>query len=262
MDIKDVADRTAEILNLYYNNEIEPFLNSCHEDVLWLGPAEKQVIRGQKNLVDAFHAEKHELKFSLYNFRVVPLTTVSNHVAEIITFMLVDTIWPDNSVSLVNQRMQFTWVEEKGVPKIRVVFISNAIEYDERDGIYPVHYDENYRKFILTGETRAERIYVKGVDKSILYLNWSRVIYAESLGNHSLIHTLDQEFESIENLKTLEKRYKDLFLKCHESYLVNPAHVHAIRRFKMTVTGGKELPVPEKKYTAVKNVLQKALQKD
>ena len=44
MDIKDVADRTAEILNLYYNNEIEPFLNSCHEDVLWLGPAEKQVI--------------------------------------------------------------------------------------------------------------------------------------------------------------------------------------------------------------------------
>ena len=88
------------------------------------------------------------------------------------------------------------------------------------------------------------------------------MIYAESLGNHSLIHTLDQEFESIENLKTLEKRYKDLFLKCHESYLVNPAHVHAIRRFKMTVTGGKELPVPEKKYTAVKNVLQKALQKD
>lgn len=43
--------------------------------------------------------------------------------------------------------MQFTWVEQKGVPKIRVIFISNAIQYDERDGIYPVHYDENYRKF-------------------------------------------------------------------------------------------------------------------
>ncbi len=85
------------------------------------------------------------------------------------TFMLVDTIWPDNSASRVNQRMQFTWVEQKGVPKIRVIFISNAIQYDERDGIYPVHYDENYRKFVLTGETRSERIYVKGIDKSILY---------------------------------------------------------------------------------------------
>ena len=72
MNIQKIGDRTAELLNLYYNNEIEPFLNSCHEDVLWIGPADKQVIRGRKNLVDAFHAEKHELKFSLNNLTVLP----------------------------------------------------------------------------------------------------------------------------------------------------------------------------------------------
>ena len=259
MNVQKVADRTAEILNLYYNNEIEPFLSSCHDDVLWIGPAEKQVIRGRKNLMDAFHEEEHELKFSLNNLTLVPLATTSSTVVEVMTFMLVDTIWPDNSVSRVNQRMQFTWVEQKGVPKIRSVLISNAIEYDERDGIYPVHYDENYRKFVLTGETRSERIHVKGVDKNILYLNWSRVIYAESLGNHSLIHTLDQEVETTESLKTLEKRYEKMFLKCHESYMVNPAHVHSIRRFKMTVTGGRELPIPEKKYTALKKALQELI---
>ena len=55
MNIQKIGDRTAELLNLYYNNEIEPFLNSCHEDVLWIGPADRQVIRGRKNLVDAFH---------------------------------------------------------------------------------------------------------------------------------------------------------------------------------------------------------------
>ena len=233
MNIQKIGDRTAELLNLYYNNEIEPFLNSCHEDVLWIGPADKQVIRGRKNLVDAFHAEKHELKFSLNNLTVLPLATTSSTVAEIMTFMLVDTIWPDNSASRVNQRMQFTWVEQKGVPKIRVIFISNAIQYDERDGIYPVHYDENYRKFVLTGETRSERIYVKGIDKSILYLNWSRVIYVESLGNHT---------DRSRGLGDVYKR-----------------QVHSIRRFKMTVTGGRELPVPEKKYTAVKKTLQKII---
>ena len=57
MNIQKIGDQTAELLNLYYNNEIEPFLNSCHEDVLWIGPADRQVIRGRKNLVDAFHAE-------------------------------------------------------------------------------------------------------------------------------------------------------------------------------------------------------------
>ena len=80
MNIQKIGDRTAELLNLYYNNEIEPFLNSCHEDVLWIGPADKQVIRGRKNLVDAFHAEKHELKFSLNNLTVLPLATTSSTV--------------------------------------------------------------------------------------------------------------------------------------------------------------------------------------
>ena len=80
MNIKAIGDRTAEILNLYYNNDIEPFLNVCHEDVVWIGPAERQFIRGRKNLVDAFRAEKHSLKFSLNNLTVLPLETTSSTV--------------------------------------------------------------------------------------------------------------------------------------------------------------------------------------
>ena len=52
----------------------------------------------------------------------------------------------------------------------------------------------------------------EGIDKSILYLNWSRVIYVESLGNHTVIHTLDQEFESTESLKL----WKTLMGTCSE----------------------------------------------
>ena len=54
------------------------------------------------------------------------------------------------------------------MPKIRVIFISNAIQYDERDGIYPVHYDENYRKFVLTGEYQIRADLRERIDKSIL----------------------------------------------------------------------------------------------
>ena len=75
-----------------------------------------------------------------------------------------------------------------------------------------------------------------------------------------MIHTLDQEFESTESMRTLQERYDSIFLKCHESYMVNPAHIQVIKRFKMVVTGGTELPIPEKKYTAVRDKLQKMLQ--
>ena len=50
MNIQKIGDRTAELLNLYYNNDIEPFLNSCHEDVLWIGPADRQVIRHEEKI--------------------------------------------------------------------------------------------------------------------------------------------------------------------------------------------------------------------
>ena len=67
------------------------------------------------------------------------------------------------------------------------LFISNAIQYDERDGIYPVHYDENYRVCPYRRD-RSERIYVKGIDKSTLYPNWSRDLCGKSR-NHTVIHT-------------------------------------------------------------------------
>ena len=52
-------------------------------------------------------------------------------------------------------------------------------------------------------------------------------------------------------------RYPDLFVRCHASYLVNPQLVSEIRRFRIRLQNGIELPVPEKKYMAVKTELQK-----
>ena len=45
MEYRVLETRSADILTKYYNNEIDSFLNACHEDILWIGPAEKHVIR-------------------------------------------------------------------------------------------------------------------------------------------------------------------------------------------------------------------------
>ena len=44
MEYRVLETRSADILTKYYNNEIDSFLNACHEDILWIGPAEKHVI--------------------------------------------------------------------------------------------------------------------------------------------------------------------------------------------------------------------------
>lgn len=257
MNIQEVSKQAADILIRYYDNDIQPFLDACDEDVLWIGPAENQIIRTRDALVAAFAQEKNDLKFLLHDLKIIPIATTNTHVCEIVLVFTVDTIWPDQSVNRVKQRIQLTMTERRGTIRIRLCHISNAIVYDERDTIYPLHYESDYKKFTLAGEQRSERIQIKSVNKALLFLNSRQVLYAETARSHTVIHTVEGDYESVESLQTLGIRYPDLFVRCHASYLVNPQYVTGIRRFRITLQNGVELPVPEKKYTAVKTELQK-----
>ena len=110
MQIQELADYTAQILLDYYENRIQPFLDACDEDVLWIGPAVGQVIRTKKALVAAFAAEKHELRFAVHNLTATLLPTGSSHVMNIFLSFLVDTFWPDGSSVRVYQRIVFTTI--------------------------------------------------------------------------------------------------------------------------------------------------------
>lgn len=99
MNIQEVAKQTVDIVMRYYNNDIQPFLDACDEDVLWIGPAENQIIRTREALVAAFAAEKNDLRFVVHDLKVIPIPTTNSHVCEIILVFTVDTIWPDGSVN-------------------------------------------------------------------------------------------------------------------------------------------------------------------
>ena len=257
MNIQEVAKQAADIVIRYYQNDIQPFLDACDEDVLWIGPAENQIIRTREALVAAFAAEKNDLRFEVYDLRVIPVSTTNNHVCEIVLIFTVDTIWPDNSVNRVKQRIQLTVVERRGAIRLRLCHISNAIVYDERDTIYPLHYESDYKKFTLAGEQRSERIQIKSINKALLFLNSKRILYAETARSHTVIHTMEGDYESVESLQMLMNRYPELFVRCHASYLINPQYITEIRRFRVRLENGIELPIPEMKYMAVKAELQR-----
>lgn len=256
MTTQALLQLSADIITRYYNNEIEPFLAACHPDVLWIGPANTQIIRTRETLIKAFAEEHHNLRFEMHDLVTVPLMTPSSKVLEVLLFFDVDTIWPDNSMQRVKQRIQLSWVVEGVQPFIRVCHVSNALDYDDRDVIYPVHYGEDrVRVAVLSGEDRTPRIVLKGANKAMLYLRPAYIDYLETSGMHTYIHTQNDIRESTERLTAIDKRYPGLFLRCHESYLVNPDRVTEITRFHLTLINGTTLPIPEKKYTTVKKRL-------
>ena len=255
MTVEEITHLSSRILIQYYDNHIQPFIDSCHEDVLWLGPAMSQMIRTKNKLIEAFENDDHQLRFKVYDLTATPIYISANSIEVLLTFV-VDTFWPNGDSNRVYQRIALNWEIRKNVPKIRVCNISNPIDYDDRDSIYPVHYLETHPQMTLYMES-SEKLSFKGMDRTILYTSPEEILYMESAGNHTLIHLFSKTFECIDRLSALGKKLPDVFLRCHSGYLVNSLHVHSIERFALTMTDGRKIPVPEKKYTAVKAQLLK-----
>ncbi len=119
-----------------------------------------------------------------------------------------------------------------------------------------MHYLENHAHMTLYTES-SEKLSFRGTNHSILYTSPEQILYMESIGNHTKLHMFSQVFECTERLSAIDKRLPGKFLRCHSCYLVNPLYVQSIERFALTMTDGKRIPVPEKKYTAVKAMLLK-----
>lgn len=101
----------------------------------------------------------------------------------------------------------------------------------------------------------TSRLSVRTVQKTQIMLELSQIMWIESNGRHSVLHLTDGLCNSIESISRLTQRYPNVFLRCHSSYLVNPAYVCTIARFKLEMADGTQIPVPEKKYYGVKRWL-------
>lgn len=114
---------------------------------------------------------------------------------------LVDTFWPNGASGRVSQRIHLSWVGCKETPRILLCHISNAIAYDERDTIYPLHYDETFRaEMHYAGAPASGRVCLRTKERTSIYLDHERIMYAESCGRHALVHTSDGIYGATESL--------------------------------------------------------------
>ena len=252
---------TNEIVQRYYQNDIQPFLDHVDEKVLWYGPAKGQFLSGKQAILDAWSGERHSLSFSLGN---VCLDHISSHnsYCEVMMSFPVTTHYPDGGSITMDQIIHITWCERKAadtkekVPRMLVVHISDLYQKHKADKIYPVHLNEVYNGRLPVAES-GQRLYFRGMDSSDLYLLSNTIMWAESTtyGRHAILHTTDGDFQVSAPSSVLEKEHGDLLVRCHECHLVNPRYIVCIKRFHVTLSNGKVLPIPEKKYTAFKKAV-------
>ena len=263
MKTDELLYRSIYIITQYYKNDLEPFFDSISDDVVWLGPAERQMIHGKQELLQAFAREENNLTFTMGSIMAMCISPHS-HVKEVLLRYDVYTHYPSGTTHRHDQRLHYTWRERRvrtdtgweSRPEIVMLHISNLWKYDSRDTIYPVHYEAMPVPAELL--TRPERyVTVKAADMSVHRISADRILYIETVKDTAKVrvHTADGTLTVNGALPEFEEKDPGLFLRIHASYLINPAHVRQVRRFAVTLSDGTELPIPEKKYTKIKKLL-------
>lgn len=265
MNVQKLLTTSAEILIQYYQNNITPFLDALHPNALWIGPLEGQVLRSRETIIDAYHQEQNVMTFHLFDLNV----SVAQHTAaqcDILMTFIVDSLYPDNSVIRCNQRIMLSWTygtitdahdQKVRIPLILTCFIANALPSHEKDSIYPNHFLHTsffQSHFASTSSTFP----IKGNRHELFYLCDKDIIYVESKRPGCIVHTAHNDFNSSESVSELQQKCS-ILVRTHISYLVNPAYIQSVERFQIKLTTGTILPIPEKKYTAVKKMITEAM---
>ena len=259
MNQNAICELSADLIIKYYNNDYMPFLMSMDDEALWYGPAEGQFLQGRENMIKVWQAEEHNLTFTIGNMKVRHISPGSAFCDVMLSYSVV-THYPDGHNISVFQRLQMTWCERKEkdengktvkVPRILVCHISNPHSKHEDDTIYPVNFAQIYAGDKALPQ-RGERIHFHGADRSDYFFLSDSIYWIEATagGKRSILHTASDEIEVLMSVSQLERQYGHLYLRCHQSYLINPHFISNIYRFGVSLTDGSNLPIPEKKYTA------------
>lgn len=268
MNQQEIADLSAELIIRYYDNDYMPFLNAMDDEALWYGPAEGQFLKGRETMIRTWQAEDHPLRFTMGNLKVRHATAHSSYCDVMLTYTVV-THYPDGHDTSVFQRLLMCWCERREkdkngkthkIPRILVCHISNPHGKHEDDVIYPKSSSRVYGGGGVMQQL-GERIHFHGLDRSDYFYFSDSIWWIEAAagGRHSVLHTANGTAEVLLTVSEIEKRYGHLYLRCHQSYLVNPHYIRNIRRFQLTLTDGTQLPIPEKKYTAFKTAAIEAV---
>lgn len=256
MNLQAAAKQAAEIMICYYEKGRQPFLDACSEDVLWVGPEENQVVRTKEALRTMFETEKIPKKVCFSDLSVLPISTVSTHICEVLLTGTVEKEWSDGKTEHSRQRILLTMSEQKQGYEIAVCHIAKVSGAEPQECGTDGRKMEPHFKPAQENGSSGERIQIKSVEKELLFLSCDEILYIKTARSHTILYTVNGIYESVENLRALEVRCPAQFVRCHASYLVNTEFVSSVRRFRVTLTDGTELPIPEKKYMAVKAVLQ------
>lgn len=152
------------------------------------------------------------------------------------------------------------WSLQQELPLIMHVHFSPSNNFN----IYPFTNSFLEQK---DSSVKAKCISLTDTQNCIHFLNFNEIIYIESFHKDCIVNCIENSFHVHAPLSYFINNPDFSLLQVHRSFLVNCLHIRTMQHFSLTMSNNAQIPIPEKKYKAVKmmileNRLKAELQKN
>lgn len=256
----DAINLTSECLRRFWQKDSSLVLNHLADDIVWIGAQDAEFLLGfEKTRDDLLAAEKEIPPCILLNaeFQAVSIGPRTC----IVTGKYLTTT--DETADFFLQGMQrctFVWEKSSDGMRIHHIHVSNPLgelqltgeeRFPTTMGKLAHHYMEKKIKCL----TESRKISVLGENGMIHTLILSEILYISAFSKDSIITTSSSEILVKKSISQLQQLLGNDFISVHRSYLVNPDFVASIERYTVTMVNGEHIPIPQKKYNEIRDLL-------
>lgn len=154
----------------------------------------------------------------------------------------------------------------KSNQKVKIIFITSVTKYAvkgyeigaTRYLVKPVPYEQLKSVFTRTVEeirVSNESFIIEKNDAGIYKIFFSEILYIETYGRNTLIHTKEQKIVSYKTMKMHLSRLNSEFVRCHAGVIINLKYVVELRKDSIRMQFGEVVPMSKSRKNEIKEAL-------
>ncbi len=256
----EAVNLTNECLSRFWQKDYIFVANLCTEDAVWIGSVQKQYIVGHENILQDFCECAEELQPCHLINAEFQAVACDSKLCVVTGRYLVTTDSSADYFLQVQQRCTFVWERTAVELRARHIHVSNPMGELKiaQNEMFPNTMGKMAHRYIMhhiEQRSGSQKITAYGTGGSLHFFQMSDIVYISAMGKESTVKTLNGETDVKSSISELSAQAGDALVSVHRSYPVNPDYITTIERYSVTLATGDKLPIPEKKYNALRDIL-------
>lgn len=240
---KEIIEKTRETIGYFASRRMDAFTARLDRDFVWIGDYEGLFMKGLDRFLESVREEREHPGVLLIDEEY----GVAAHERG---------LWVTYG--------RFTALAGEQRARVHFTFVWRQAG----DGLRLLHANANHAKSLpetqakmfegpaVPREPAGQKLALRDLEGSIHYLSASDVLYIKAEDTVCRLVTTGGVFCCRLPLRALDQ---PPFLRIHKSYLCNPAYVYSLRRYRIVLQNGAELPVGKERYSDVKLLLRQSV---